>query len=365
MRSFIAALSLSILAVASVQADDPYTVDDVAIDASADNALEAQTAAMRQGQEDAARVLIERLTLQEDRTGTAFDFEPHMNEFGEMVTSSELDQTIVAEMISGLEIQNEQRSSTRYLAELNISFDPRAVERVFAAYDIPYVSAQSRPTLVLPILDGATDFQLWENNPWRAAWTSQSFANSLTPMFVPRTMEGASLISARDALSLNEEALRAAGAYYGGNRIAVLRAQERGGIRRFGGYLVNLDNAEELTVETWGPQSVFGGWSNAAQQFVFDRETEWKRQSVVRDGETQEFRVTVLYGGLNEWRSLQSALTGTSLVEDARLDAMSRDGALMTVNYRGALEQLVSELAERGATLEEYPDLGWVVRTEF
>ena len=37
----------------------------------------------------------------------------------------------------------------------------------------------------------------------------------------------------------------------------------------------------------------------------------------------------------------------------------------MTVNYRGALEQLVSELAERGATLEEYPDLGWVVRTEF
>ena len=36
-----------ILAVASVQADDPYTVENVSIDASADNALEAQTAAMR------------------------------------------------------------------------------------------------------------------------------------------------------------------------------------------------------------------------------------------------------------------------------------------------------------------------------
>ena len=67
----------------------------------------------------------------------------------------------------------------------------------------------------------------------------------------------------------------------------------------------------------------------------------------MRDLET-EVRVTVLYGGIGEWRSLQDALTGASLVEAARLDAMSRDGALMTVNFRGAREQLISELAEKG-----------------
>ena len=37
----------------------------------------------------------------------------------------------------------------------------------------------------------------------------------------------------------------------------------------------------------------------------------------------------------------------------------------MTVNFRGAREQLISELAERGAVLEEQPELGWIIRTAF
>ena len=58
-------------------------------------------------------------------------------------------------------------------------------------------------------------------------------------------------------------------------------------------------------------------------------------------------------------------LTGASLVRDARLEAVSRDGALMTLAYRGELTQLTTELAERGAVLEEHPGLGWVVRSAF
>jgi len=365
VRSLLAAFSLSVLASTAALAGDPYTISNVRIDAEASNALEAQTAAMRQGQEEAARRLIERLSLAEDRVETAFDFEPHMNEFGEMITDSDLDDSMVSEMISGLEILNEQRSATRYLANLTVSFDPAAVERIFDGYGVPYVETQARPTLVLPVFDGADRFLLWEDNPWRAAWREQNFENSLTPMFVPADNTASVYLSARQALSLDEAALRQVAAAYGVNRIAILRAQERDGIRRFGGYLVTISGAGEFGVESWGPQTVFGGWRDAASAFVFDRETEYKRQSVVRDGDTAEFRVTVIYGNIGEWRSLQSALTGASLIEDARLDAMSRDGALMTVNFRGEQAQLISELAERGAVLEEHPGLGWVVRSAF
>ncbi len=363
MRSIVSAICLAITAFSVAQADDPYTVTNVSIDASADNALTAQTEAMRQGQELAVHRLIERLTLEEDRFETAFDFTPRMNEFGEMVQENALDLSVVAEMISGIEIQNEQRSATRYLAELTISFDPRVVERIFSSYAVPYVESQSRPMMVLPIYNQAGQFQLWEDNVWRAAWNGQNFSNALTPMFVPA--EGEALLSARDALTLNEPALAALASAYNVNRIAVLRAEERDGVRMFGGYLVNIASDGAFEVSTWGPETVFGGWRDAASRFVFERETDWKQQSIVRDLETEEFRVTVLYGGLGEWRSLQGALTGTSLVEDARLDAMSRDGALMTVNFRGAREQLISELAERGAVLEEQPELGWIIRTAF
>jgi hypothetical protein len=363
VRSVLTAFCLTIAAAFPASADDPYTITGVRIDATAGNALEAQTLAMREGQTQAARQLIDRLTLAEDRVGTGLDFSPHINDMGEMIPGLELDETIAAEMISGMEIRDEQRSATRYIARLDVSFDPRAVERTLDGYGVPFVESQSRTTLVLPIYDNAGQFILWDDTRWRSAWEEQSFANALTPMFAPPADELRQVVSARSALSLDEDVLRHLAGLYGVSRIAVLRAQDRDGLRRFGGFLVSFERGDEMAVETWGPEVVEGGWRSAARRFVQSREDAWKTDSIVRSGEEQELRLTVLYGGHHEWIALQSMVTGTSLVEDARLDAMSRDGALMTVGYRGELVQLVSELAERGAVLEEHPGIGWVVRS--
>ncbi|WP_323763127.1 DUF2066 domain-containing protein [Maricaulis sp.] len=363
MRFIIAALSLSLACLPAALADDPYTISGVEIDATADNALQAQTAAMGQGQAAAARRLIERLTLAEDRVGTALELDSRLSPEGEMETGLTLDPVIIAEMIAGLQISNEQRSATRYLAELEVTFDPRTVRRVMEAYGVPFVESQARPLLVLPVHEGEGGFSLWDDNPWRTAWTEQTFDNALTPVLVPdRPASSVRLpITPRQALQLDEAALVNTASMYGINRIAILRAGERDGVRRFGGYLVTVEPTGEIITDTWGPQVVYGGWSDAARAFVTDREDDWKRRSVVRDLETTSLRVTVLYGGLEEWNRLQEALSRASLVQGAQLDALSRDGARMTVDFRGAFEQLVSELAERGATLEEHPGLGWVV----
>jgi hypothetical protein len=353
VRFLITAFCLSLAALAPAHAEDPYTVTGVEIDATADNALQAQTRAMRQGQRVAARLLVERLTLAEDRVGTPLETEA--------ADAFAIDDAIIAEMISGLEIRDEQRSSTRYLAKLDVGFHRRSVERVLDAYDIPFVDSQARPTLVLPVMEQGGALLLWEDNPWREAWQTRRFRHALTPMFMPDIAPEEAPISARQALQLNEAALQALAADYGVRRIAILRAGERSGGYRVGGYLVELATDGTVAVDTWGPETLYGGWQMAARTFVTRREDEWKRASVVRDREETEMRVTVLYGGIDEWRRLQAALGRASLVRNAQLDALSRDGARMTVHYRGAVEQLVSELAERGATLEEHPELGWVV----
>ena len=352
MRFLLAALCLTLAPLSSARAEDPFTVTGVAIDATAGNALQAQTLAMQQGQRDAAQRLIERLTLAEDRIGTPLD----------MSAGLQLDDAIVAELISGLQIRDEQRSSTRYLAVLDVGFDRRSVGRVMAAYGVPYVESPSRPALVLPVYESETGFLLWESNPWRAAWREQDFSHALTPMAMPDpATTGPADITARQALELDETALRGLASRFGTSRIVVLRAGERGDTRRFGGYLVGFAADGSMSVDTWGPQSVYGNWREAARAFVRDREIAWKETSIVRDTETTQMRVTVMYSGLPEWRRLQSALSRASLVTEAQLDALSRDGARMTVNYRGEFTQLVAELAERGATLEEHPGLGWVV----
>lgn len=351
MRFLLAALCLSLVPLAAAQADDPYTVTGVEIDATADNALQAQTRAMQQGQRVAARRLIERLTLAEDRVGTPL-------ESGAFA----LDDAIIAEMISGLQIRDEQRSGTRYLAKLDVGFHRRSVSRVLENYGIPFVDSPARATLVLPVLDAGGDLVLWRDNPWREAWQSRRFRHALTPMTVPAADPAMAPITARQALQLDEAALSALAMQYGVTRIAILRAaQQPSEAVRAGGYMVEFAQDGTMAVDTWGPMSFYGGWAEAADFFVVEREDAWKRQSIVRDMEETEMRVTVLYSGIDEWRRLQTALARASLVRNAQLDALSRDGARMTVQYRGALDQLVSELAERGAALEEHPELGWVV----
>ncbi len=359
MRPIFAAICLFFAIPALASADDPYTILGVSIDATAGNALDAQTLAMQRGQAMAAQRLIERLTLPEDRIGTPLDF----GTAGAI--DANFDTAVIAELISGLQIDNEQRSATRYLGELDVNFDRRAVVRLLNGYGVPFVESQARPTLVLPVYDANGQFYLWEANPWLAAWTARSYANALAPMILPANDIGRTMISAREALALDEPRLREMASLHGVSRIAVLRAQDRDGVRRVGGVLVSFEAGAERAVDTWGPETVSGSWRDGALSFVIGRENAWKRVAIVRNTSTEDMRVTVIYGGLPEWQELQAALTGTSLVTNARLDALSRDGALMTVSYRGALEQLTSELAERGATLEPHPGLGWVVRSAF
>ncbi|MFS2318846.1 DUF2066 domain-containing protein [Maricaulis sp. D1M11] len=369
MRVILSVLVLAFATIGPVQAQDPYTITGVAIDATADNAYEAQAAALRSGQAEAARRLVARLTLAEDRLETGLDESVYINEMGEEFSFYVLDDVTVAEMISGLEVMDERRSATRYLANLTVSFDPRAVERLMTRLGVPYVESQSRPLLVLPIYERNGSFELWTDNAWRRAWQSGGFEHALTPMFVPAGREGESVISARGALSLSNSGLRQLAALYGVDRMAILRARseeigENRTRQRLGGYLVDLSDAEEPQVETWGPVNIEGSWAETADAFLTAREDEWKRVSIVRDAELHALEVTVLYNALGEWRGLQSSLTGASLVEQARLDALSRHGALMTVTYRGAQEQLINELGERGLVLEEQPGLGWVARED-
>ena len=359
MRPIFAAICLFFAIPALASADDPYTILGVSIDATASNALDAQTIAMRRGQAQAAQRLIERLTLPEDRAGTPLDF----GSAGAI--DSIFNESAIAELISGLQIDNEQRSATRYLGELAVNFDRRAVARLLNGYGVPFVESQARPMLVLPVYDAGGQFYLWDESPWLTAWTSRSYGHALAPMIVPAGDMGRTILSAREALALDEPRLRELASVYGVSRIAILRAQEREGVRRIGGFLVSFEAGAEMAVETWGPEIVSGTWRDGALSFVIGRENAWKRVAIVRNMSVEDMRVTVIYGGLPEWQSLQAALTGTSLVTNARLDAVSRDGALMTVSYRGALEQLMSELAARGATLEEHPGLGWVVRSAF
>lgn len=333
------------MALAGAALAQPFTVKNVAIDATAGSATEAQRQAMSDGQLRAALLLIERLTLPEDR----IDLDPSL-----------IDADTAAMLIAGLQIANEQRSATRYRGDLTVEFDRRALGQFFNALEIPYVESPASPVLVVAVSDEGAGPTL--SGAWAQAWAQGAFETSLTPLNVYDAGQAGDLLSVSAALSMNEDALRMAAQLYGVDAVAVITARSGAGAVRTGGNLMRFTDAGAL-VEPLPSVSAFGGYGEAAQRFVTERELAWKRAAVVRDSVEAELSVTVLYGSLREWRGLQRAVAGAALVQDARLDALSRRGAAMTLIHRGSLDQVQAELSARGASLEEDADLGWTVRS--
>ena len=351
LRRFVLA-AVAALGVCAAALGDPFTVSGVSVDERAANATQAQRQALTVAQTLAADRLIQRLTLPEDRLEGAL---------------APITPQDAAELVSGIEIADEQRSSTRYIATVTVSFDPRAVRRYFERFGVPFVQAQARRTFVAPVTEGPNGLTLVSD--WSQAWLEGGFEHALTPMvgFGARRDAsgaplGADLLSARAALNGDLDALAAVAALYGAERILVAGARVgAGGATAASGRLFTRDGAGWTSEDI--PTAVSNeGVRDAAQLMVGRLEEAWKRQVVVRGGREREMALTVLFGGHGQWRRIQSALTNASLISDARLDGLSSTGAAMTVRYRGSETQLAAELRALGLSLEGTGPLGWTVR---
>jgi len=63
-----------------------------------------------------------------------------------------------------------------------------------------------------------------------------------------------------------------------------------------------------------------------------------------------------------DWIALQDAINTSAQIKGARLDALSKDGALMTISYGGDLDRMANELRFKGVRVEQDPRIGLVFR---
>lgn len=321
-------------------AADPFTVAGVPVDATGDNAIAAQTMAISEGQALAADVLINRLTLRSERATKRL---------------APLEPETIAKMIRALEIANEKRSGNRYLGDITVAFNPSQVQQVLRERDLNMISTQSRGRLVLPVLGNSP---LWSNNGWSAAWRNTAFGHSLTPVRGIAPGEGnASIVSAFDATSGNLDALRRAGQRYGVEQVLVAVATPGAG-----GVDVRLT---DIALDTGQKRDLgrvsAGDYNQAAWAAIEKLEDNWKTASVSLAENAETMTVSVLYRSHNDWLTLQEAINGSAQIQDARLDALSKDGALMTLTYGGDMDRLRGELGFKGVTVRNLPEIGIVM----
>lgn len=120
---------------ARAQENDLFTVNDVKVDITADDAVKAREQAMNKAGRDALATLAQRIT-----TAPATD------------TLAAADDLTISSMIRNIEVENEKLSSVRYIATLTVVFDEQAVREFFDNAGQSYTVTQRRPILILPWL---------------------------------------------------------------------------------------------------------------------------------------------------------------------------------------------------------------------
>lgn len=366
LRAILIILAGLVTATATM-AGSPFEITGVRIDAYGANVTKAREQAIRVGTLDATYQLLDRLTLPSDRLA----LDPPL-----IIT-----EDIAEQLVAGIEIANEKRSRSRYLGDLSVTFDVQAVRNFLRAHNLPFVESQAASVLVVALWQNAKGRPvLGTDNPFAKVLERPGFQNHLVPLkFAKENLvlddeEAAlkawrlanfdtGLLSAMATDAGVKEIIIASAKREGSNavRIQAQRVQiSETGIES----IVDMGSFEGMAPfsarqSQWLAQALFAAADKIAQ--VLD--TNWKHQAIVRDDMRQSVRLTALYNSLPEWQRLRDALGGVALVDEARLDALSYDGALLTLNYIGSEEQLARRLAQKGISLS-HEDIGLVARVQ-
>jgi len=347
---------LTVVVVASgdalAQSTAVYTVRDVPVDATAENAARAREAAIAQGQQQALRQLLERLTPPE----------PH----GQLPSPSASE---VEQMVLGLSLADEKTSSVRYLAKLTVRFMPQAVQGLLQQGNLPYVDEPAPPLIVLPVWQPAPESPpvLWEDpNPWRRAWGSLP-RGGLQPLETPLgDLEDVMAIDAARAASADPAALTGMAERYGADGVLVARAVQHPGTPEQPARVEvsAARDGETLTtsVEMRPDADPMDALRRAAQDIRGQLEAAWKaeRAGTLASGPAQRLTVLVPIGSLHDWLTVRQALDDTPAVSAWTLQALTKDRAQVSLAVRGTPANLSEALAPHGLRIVQ--DAGyWVI----
>ncbi len=352
----VAALLTFAVIPCDAQSDEAaiYQVTDVAVDITADSAAHARDQAIASAQRLAFEQLLGRLGA-------------------EGVLAARLDDDSLAALVQSFEVQNERRSSVRYLGTFTVQFRPVATHDWLTKSGATLTEVRSKPMVVLPVFANNGHPILWEDRTkWRTVWDN-AHGGGLVPIIVPNGgLDDIAVMSADEAVKGNSGAIKALAEKYqaGGIVVATLDG--------------NFDTpgaAFKITVAPYDAEGQAGdpvylnlqpatdkaGIDTALVQAVSQvrtvMESDW-RQSVAKTVPTAtgQLAVTVPIATLDEWTLIKHKLDGVHSVDHVKLVTLARGATSIELDFHGGTEQLQDDLTSQNLALTQDGTGGWILQ---
>jgi uncharacterized protein DUF2066 len=333
----------------AIAAQSLYDVAKIKIDTTAKNAVAARANGMAEAQMRALTILLGRIV--------PLSVQAQLPEFS---------PTEAEELVMGVAVRKEQTSTTRYIATLDVRFNPYSVRQFLADYAIPITEEQAPAITILPVmLKGGG---VAEDEGWRKAWDALDLANSITPATLARPQGDLDAATVKSALNGDADAYAALRSAYGYGGLVVAVGESEGGKLR-----VRVAGDDALGAVRFDQTYPANDVSAAAGAAFGAIEHRWKTTqeggvppggvaSVSGDQPTAETAsaevprnvvALVEFTGLRDWQEIRSRLTQIAGLNALKINSMSARAAAVTFDFAGPLDRLQTMLGQNGFVLDE------------
>jgi hypothetical protein len=344
MRNALAALTLLGFAapLAYAQAPTPgradvFTVAGARVDVTAPDATQARNKAIADAQNVAFDRLVRRLVSAEDLARI-----PPPKPVGPA-----LDR-----LVRGFDVEDERRSGTRYIARFAVTFDGAQVRTLLREAGYTVLETRAPPLLVAPVTGGTAPPTAAFVDAWRRAWTEGGFANELQPLSIaPPVVTGApdwSQAAASATAAASSTAIYAIVRQPSATSLAadLIEVGPQGMRRERGQVSASISGGEA------GLADAMRRLANAANDRL---QGEWRTRLAAGGGQRQRLVASALYESMADWGKVKVGLEAAArtLISEIRIEAIAKDGALVSFSYVGDQAQLATEMHRLGLKLEQ------------
>jgi len=324
--------------------DRLFTIQAVKVDETASRASEARRVALAKAEQLAYEKLLGKLTQPEGRE--------------KLPTLSARE---IQAMISGIEVVEEQSSSRRYLATLDVRFEPGLVSQFLAQYKVPHVLGTGRGILVVHAHSRGLEDLLWEEDATLAAARSRvDWLNRIRQYVFPRgEMKERARLTYEEVAHLEPRDVLALARLYDVRSALILSSRwhmepGKGGVLDY--RFLNTDGnigGEGRIVSAADEESAIAAMYEAALDEI---DSAWRAQLLVDTGQGGVLDVMVSSTELGLYNQVMSRLSDVSLVGDVEQLEIGLPFSRVRFRYTGREDQLVLALRYAGLALSSYGD---------
>ncbi len=319
---------------------DIFTVSGVRVDQSASDAAQARTQGLATAQRLAFERLARRITSVEDQA---------------RLTLPRPEAASLDLLVRGVDVEEERRSGTRYLGRFAVRFDPNGVRTALQAAGFRVLETRGAPVLVSP--QPANADPAAPASPWRQAWEQGGYAGELLPVAL-----------APASATADWPALQPIAAANGAQSVMVITASQTGAalvadLVEFSAGGAQTRRGQVSAAVQGGDAGLADAYRRLAEAANARLQTQWKTSLSLQASQRARLTVSALYRDMAEWTRVKQGLEAAAqtTISDIRIEAIAREGALVTFAHGGSVDDLAQALGRFNLSLSQ-SDQGPVLR---